>query len=81
MFKGKWVSVRTRSYLSDTPYWATVYVIEKHLHKFPIEVINGRSSVEFDRLYMLSWWENVRLGFWLHFVQNHPVFGSGRKSI
>lgn len=81
MFKGKWVSARTRSYVNGGQYWAVVFVIEQRLGKFPIEVLSGRSGVEFDRLYMLSFWDNVKLGWYLHGVDGHPVFGIGRSGL
>ena len=79
MFRARWVSARTRAYRTGGQYWATVFVIEQRIGRWPIEVLSGRSGVEFDRLYMLSWWDNVKLGWYMHAIEGHPAFGIGRK--
>lgn len=78
LFRDRFVSARYKNVVAGIPYWAVVYVIEKRLDIEPVVVYvsdDDGEQVEHDRVYWLSYWQEILMRFWLHAVQGHPVFG------
>ena len=81
MFRRRWFSTKSFAYLTNKQYWAVVYLVERRLGHWPVEIRTGRAGLEYDRIYMLSWFDTVRVQFLLRRVNTHPAFGVGRVGV